>query len=98
MLETDGQVIHPVTGTPQGGVVSPILAKVYLHHALDVWFEEVVKAHCEGEAYLCRYADDFVCAFQYKRDALRFYRTLGKRLEKYGLKMAADKTRAGNQF
>ena len=98
MLETNGTVIHPVTGTPQGGVVSPILAKVYLHHALDVWFEEVVKAHSEGEAYLCRYADDFVCAFQYKRDALRFYRTLGKRLEKYGLKMAADKTRAGNQF
>ena len=58
VLETDGQVIHPTTGTPQGGVVSPVLANIYLHYALDEWFEEVVKEHSEGEAYLCRYADD----------------------------------------
>src|SRR3989337_3049873 len=57
-----------------GGVVSPILANLYLHHALDVWFAEVVQPHCDGQALLCRYADDFVCAFQYKRDAERFYR------------------------
>ncbi len=93
VLETDGQVIHPVTGTPQGGVVSPVLANIYLHYALDEWFEDVVKEHSEGEAYLCRYADDFVCAFQYKRDAMRFYRALGKRLGKYGLKLAMNKTR-----
>ena len=83
----------PHHGYPQGGVVSPVLANIYLHHALDGWFEDVVKEHSEGEAYLCRYADDFVCAFQYKRDAMRFYRTLGKRLGKYGLKLARNKTR-----
>jgi group II intron reverse transcriptase/maturase len=93
VLETDGQVIHPATGTPQGGTVSPILANVYLHYALDVWFEEVVKAHCEKAAYLCRYADDFVCAFQTKRDAERFYSVLGKRLGRFGLELAAEKTR-----
>ena len=56
-LDTDGQVLHPVTGTPQGGTVSPVLANVYLHYALDVWFEKVVKRRCRGEACLLRYAD-----------------------------------------
>ena len=64
VLDTDGKVTHPLTGTPQGGIVSPILANVYLHHALDLWFHEVVKWHTKGEACLIRYADDFVCAFQ----------------------------------
>jgi retron-type reverse transcriptase len=58
--DTDGQVIHPETGTPQGGIVSPILANVYLHYVPDVWFDETVRAHCKGAAYLCRYADDCV--------------------------------------
>ena len=64
VLETDGQVIHPETGTPQGGTVSPVLAQGYLHYALDLWFDKVVKAHCRGEALLCRYADDWVGAFR----------------------------------
>jgi RNA-directed DNA polymerase len=93
ILDTDGKVIHPVTGTPQGGIVSPILANVYLHYVLDLWFHQVVKKHCRGEACLIRYADDFVCAFQYQEDAERFYRVLGKRLGKFGLKVAAEKTR-----
>jgi len=93
ILDTDGKVLHPVTGTPQGGIVSPILANVYLHYALDLWFHQVVKKHCRGEACLIRYADDFVCAFQYQRDAERFYRVLGKRLGKFGLQVAAEKTR-----
>jgi RNA-directed DNA polymerase len=93
ILDTDGKVIHPVTGTPQGGIVSPILANVYLHYVLDLWFHQVVKKHCRGEACLIRYADDFVCAFQYQEDAERFYRVLGKRLDKFGLKVAAEKTR-----
>jgi group II intron reverse transcriptase/maturase len=88
----EGRVIDPITGTPQGGIVSPILANIYLHYVLDEWFEEVVKAHC-GQAYYCRYADDFICAFQNRRDAERFYEVLGKRLEKFGLTLAEEKTR-----
>ena len=93
IMETDGQVSHPVTGTPQGGVVSPILANIYLHHVLDEWFEETVRKHCRGQIYLCRYADDFVCAFEDARDAKRFYKALGQRLDRYGLQVAEDKTR-----
>ena len=89
----EGKVINPATGTPQGGIISPILANIYLHYVLDVWFEEVVKAYCRGEVYLCRYADDFVCAFQYEDDAIRFYKALGLRLAKFGLSLAEDKTR-----
>jgi RNA-directed DNA polymerase len=64
MLDTDGQVVHPETGTPPGGTVSPVLAKVSLHDALDLWCETVVKPHGRGEALLCRYADDGVGAFR----------------------------------
>jgi group II intron reverse transcriptase/maturase len=93
VLDTNGKVIHPATGSPQGGIVSPILANVYLHYALDLWFEEVVKAHCKGEAFLIRYADDFVCGFQYEEEAKSFYKALEFRLEKFGLQLAAEKTR-----
>ena len=58
ILETDGRVIHPHTGVPHGGVVSPVVANGYWHYALDLWFERVVKLHCRGEALLSRYADD----------------------------------------
>jgi RNA-directed DNA polymerase len=93
VLDTTGQTLHPVSGTPQGGVVSPVLANVYLHYALDLWFEKVVKRHCRGEAYIVRYADDFVCMFRYKADADRFYASLGKRLGKFGLELSPEKTR-----
>jgi len=92
ILETDGQVVHPVTGTPQGGIVSPVLANIYLHYALDLWFERRIKPHCRGEAMIIRFADDFVCAFQYRSDAESFYRDLGARLGKFGLELAPDKT------
>jgi group II intron reverse transcriptase/maturase len=65
ILDTDGKILHPETGTPQGGIVSPVLANVYLHYALDLWFEKVVRKQLRGEAMICRYADDFVCAFRY---------------------------------
>lgn len=87
-----GQVINPTTGTPQGGIVSPILANIYLHHALDTWFYQTVQQHCRGQVYLCRYADDFVCAFEYENDANRFYKALKLRLEKYSLEVAEEKT------
>ena len=92
VLEPDGHVVHPDTGTPQGGSVSPVLANVYLHYVLDLWFEKVVKPRC-GDALLCRYADDWVCAFRYQEDAERFFRVLPKRLEKFNLKLAPEKTR-----
>jgi RNA-directed DNA polymerase len=93
VLDTNGQVLHPVTGTPQGGIVSPILANVYLHYALDLWFHKVVKPRCRGEACLIRFADDFVAAFQHQDDAERFYQELSQRLAKFGLELSADKTR-----
>lgn len=93
ILETDGRIIHPESGTPQGGVISPVLANVYLHYALDLWFEKVVKPHCGGEAMIWRYADDWVCAFRFRDDAERFYRVLPKRLQKFNLEVAPDKTR-----
>lgn len=90
--ETDGQVIHPSTGTPQGGVVSPILANVYLHYVLDLWFEKEIKPRCKGSVYLCRYADDFVVLFQYKQEAEWFYRELPNRLSKFDLELAEEKS------
>lgn len=93
ILDTDGQILHPANGSPQGGIISPILANVYLHYTLDLWFERVVKPRCNGQALLIRYADDWVCAFQYRNDAYRFYRVMSKRLKKFGLEVAPDKTR-----
>ena len=93
VLDTDGKVIHPASGTPQGGIISPLLANVYLHYALDLWFQGVVKVHMKGEACLIRYADDFVCAFEYEADARTFFGVLEVRLEKFGLQLATDKTR-----
>jgi group II intron reverse transcriptase/maturase len=93
ILETDGQVVHPDTGCPQGGVISPVLANVYLHFALDLWFEKVVKQHCRGDALISRYADDWVCAFRYLEDANRFFKVLPKRLRKFKLEIAPTKTR-----
>jgi RNA-directed DNA polymerase len=80
-------------GTPQGAIISPLLANIYLHYVLDLWFSRVVKKHCQGEAYLIRYADDFVCCFQYHEDALRFYQALEKRLAKFKLALSKEKTK-----
>ncbi len=92
VLDVSHLVIHPATGTPRGGIISPILANIYLHFALDLWFEKIVKPRCEGEAYLCRFADDFVCAFRYKKDAEKFYGVLVLRLGKFGLELSEEKT------
>ena len=88
----DGCFNKPETGTPQGGVISPVLANIYLHYALDLWFEKTVKPRMKGRAMLIRYADDFVVAFQYGIDADNFYRVLPKRLNKFGLSVAPEKT------
>jgi group II intron reverse transcriptase/maturase len=92
ILEEMGEVVHPQTGTPQGGVISPVLANLYLHYALDLWFEKAVKPQIRGEAIICRFADDFVCAFRFKDDAEKFFRILPKRLIKFGLEVSPEKT------
>jgi len=89
----DGEWRETGQGTPQGGVISPILANLYLHHVLDLWFEHGVKKAYRGEAYLVRYADDFVCCFQYESEATHFYKALKERLAKFNLEIAEDKTK-----
>src|SRR6266581_3703808 len=73
ILDEDGKVIHPRTGTPQGGVVSPVLANIYLHYVLDLWFERVVKPEQRGRCRMIRYADDFVACYEYRHEAEAFY-------------------------
>jgi RNA-directed DNA polymerase len=93
ILEEDGSVIYPITGRPQGGVVSAVLANIYLHYGLDLWFEKVVKVGCHGQVSMMRFADDFVCCFQHEDDALGFHESLGKRLSKFNLTLSEEKTR-----
>jgi group II intron reverse transcriptase/maturase len=93
VLDIDGKVLRPEGGTPQGGIISPLLANVYLHYALDLWFERVFQPSCHGAAFLLRYADDFVCGFGREEEAQSFYSELGERLRKFGLELAEDKTR-----
>ena len=93
ILEEDGKVIHPQTGTPQGGVISPVLANIYLHYALDLWFERKFKPRQRGRCRLFRYADDFVVAFAYRHEAEAFEKELKERLAKFGLEVAVDKTK-----
>lgn len=88
-----GSVHYPDGGTPQGGVISPLLANIYLHHVLDTWFVNMAKPVLRGEAFLVRYADDFVIACAVKRDAERLMAALPKRFGKYGLRLHPEKTR-----
>ncbi len=88
-----GIVTHPEEGTPQGGPLSPLLANVYLHYALDLWFEKVVRPRLRGGAKLVRYADDFLLLFADERDARVVAGVLPKRLAKFGLEVAPEKTR-----
>lgn len=80
-------------GTPQGGVISPILANIYLHYVLDLWFEHYIKIKSKGQAYMVRYADDFVCCFEHEDDAQLFYEELVERLNKFDLQIAEDKSK-----
>ncbi len=89
----EGCVYYPDAGTPQGGVISPLLANIYLHEVLDKWFEEQVKPCLRGRAHLIRYADDFVMLFAYEDDARRVLDVLPKRFGKYGLRLHPEKTR-----
>ena len=88
-----GKLYITEKGTPQGGLISPILANVYLHYVLDRWIYEIVKPSLKGEIYLVRYADDFIVMFQYENEAQKVYKALIKRLAKYGLELEVNKTR-----
>ena len=92
-IQEDGQHRASERGTPQGGVISPLLANIYLHYTLDVWFEKRVKAQCEGYTRLIRYADDYVACFQFARDAEWFEQAMAERLKQFSLELAAEKTR-----
>ena len=88
-----GKYLDSEKGTPQGNGASPILANIYLHYVLDNWFDVIVKRQCQGECYLIRYADDFVCCFQNQREAEVFKQRLEERFGKYGLELAEEKTK-----
>lgn len=88
-----GNVSYPDSGTPQGGVISPILANVFLHEVMDMWFEHTVKPRLKGRARLIRYADDMLMVFGREDDARRVLAVLPKRFEKYGLTLHQEKTR-----
>lgn len=92
ILEEDGAVINPTTGTPQGGIVSPVLANIYLHYALDLWVERVVGKQCRGQVVYQRYADDFVVGFEFGYEAERFFKELPQRLGKFSLEIAPEKS------
>ena len=89
----EGTLTHPDEGTPQGGVISPLLANIYLHHVLDEWFEQEVKPRLTGRAFLIRFADDFVMVFTHEADARRVLDVLPKRFAKFGLTLHPTKTR-----
>ena len=89
----DGKLLESEKGTPQGGLISPVLANVYLHYVLDLWFERAIKPRLAGEAYYVRYADDFLILFQNEADAKAVMEVLPKRLGKFALEVATEKTR-----
>ena len=89
----NGEISPTKEGTPQGDIISPILANIYLHYVLDIWFERIMKKQFRGNAETVRYADDFICGFQYKEEAEDFYNELIERLKKFNLEIAKDKSK-----
>ena len=89
----DGLLVKPDAGTPQGSILSPMLANIFLHYVLDTWFETTVKSHVKGFCEIVRYADDFVCVVRYADDARRIERGLRNRFNKYGLELHPTKSR-----
>jgi len=91
-VQTPGGIVYDELGSPQGSIVSPVIANAFLDHVLDQWFVTVVRQHCRGYCTLIRYADDAVALFEREDDAHRFMRVVPKRLGKFGLRLNLDKT------
>ena len=89
----NGELSFPAAGTPQGGVISPLLANVYLHHVLDRWWVGGVLPQMRGKAFLVRYADDLIMGFEHRQDAERVMEVLPRRFARYGLELHPEKTR-----
>jgi group II intron reverse transcriptase/maturase len=89
----EGVLVKSDTGTPQGSIISPMLANIFLHYVLDTWFETMVKSHVRGFCEIVRFADDFVCVVRYANDAARIERGLRNRFNKYGLEIHPTKSR-----
>lgn len=89
----EGVIHHPERGSPQGGVISPLVSNLYLHEVLDRWFEDTVKPRLRGRAFMVRFADDATLAFEREEDARRVLEVLAKRLARFGLTLHPEKTR-----
>ena len=87
-----GELIYPTQGTPQGGVISPLLANIYLHYVLDDWFTQIVQPRMQGRCSLTRFADDFVIVFSNQKDCTKVEAVLPKRFDRFGLKLHPEKT------
>jgi group II intron reverse transcriptase/maturase len=92
-VQEKGQLSYPEFGSPQGGVISPLLSNIYLHHVMDVWFEMVVKPRMLGKVFMVRFADDIIVGFSDKQDAIRVLEVLPRRFGKFGLTVHPEKTR-----
>jgi len=89
----EGEILDADAGVPQGGLISPILANVYLHYVIDIWFAKVFRARCKGRAEMIRYADDVVFCFETEGDARYFYDVLKERLNKFNLELSEEKSK-----
>jgi group II intron reverse transcriptase/maturase len=89
----EGKLKLSSQGTPQGSIVSTVLANIYLHYVLDRWFEKFIKKHCKGYAHLVRYADDYTCCFQYKAEAENFFQRMVVRLRTFNLDISSEKSK-----
>jgi len=89
----DGNLMYPETGTPQGGVISPVLSNIFLHYVLDDWYVKEVKPRMKGRCFIIRWADDFILGFEYEKDALRVMDVLPRRFERFELSLHPEKTK-----